>query len=211
MRYKVFSDSPAMYEFSDEKTRLSVFDALVIKGKTTNYDFDESLYIQGQTDIPGNQTCIDNKPVECFEVGGNLYVSEKIKSIFDKYNVSAEYFGARVLVDGKVFGEAYYLFNPQVGIDCLDYDKSQYLREYDDWSDTYDVSDISLLVINEKLISNDIPLFFLGEYPDKKKSNRILDDIILITTELSNDLLSADIRGLNIFNIEDYRYDWKWK
>jgi len=206
----VLTESSCLFEFADEKTRLSVFDALVLKGKITKYEFEDALLIQKQEDTSDKGAFVDGKPVECINVGGKLFISERIKSIFELNKVHAEYFDARVLIDGKVFGEAYYLFNSQVGIDCLDYDKSQYLREYDDWSDTYNISNISLLVISEKLIPNDIPLFFLGEYPDKKKGNRILGDITLINDALANDLLSANIRGLNIFDIEEYTYDWKW-
>lgn len=211
MGYKVLADSPALYEFSDEKTRSSVFDALVLRGKPTSYDFENILTIQKQEGLSDKTAYVEGKPVECLEVGGNIYISEKVKNMFDKHKVSAEYFNAKVLIDGKMFGEVYYLFNPQVGIDCLDYDKSQYLREYDNWSDTNDVSDISLLVISEELIPNNIPLFFLGVYPDEKKGNRIVGDIILINDEFAQDLKHSDIRGLNIFDIEEYRHDWKWK
>ncbi|WP_282056003.1 hypothetical protein [Maribacter luteus] len=87
MNYKILADSPALYEFADEKTRKSVFDALILKGKTTNYHFDDILYIQGQK----NKQDLNIKETPVLTVGGKLFISQSVKTIFEKYKVSGEY------------------------------------------------------------------------------------------------------------------------
>ncbi|MCK0160014.1 imm11 family protein [Allomuricauda sp. F6463D] len=209
MNYKILVDSNSLYEFADEKTRQSVFDALILNGKKTNYDFDDLLNIQSQKNIPDNKLSIDKTPV--LTVGGKLFISKSIKNIFERYSVSGEYFETRAKINGIAFHEDYYLFNPLIGVDCLDYKNSTYRREYDDWSKLYNISQITPLKIDEKKIPNNLPLFFLGQFPHKENDNRILDKIIFIRNDLSKELLKSKILGINIFEIEKYDRSWKWK
>jgi len=209
MNYKILVDSVSLYEFADVKTFQSVIDALVTYGKKTNYDFDDLLNIQGQANIPDNELSRDKTPI--LKAGGKLFISKSIKSIFDKYKVVGEYFAARVKINDIPFSEDYYLFNPLVGVNCLDYKNSTYRKAYDDWSKLYNISQITPLKIDEKKIPDNLPLFFLGQFPNKENDNRILDHIILVRNDLAKELLNSKILGVNIFEIEQYDRNWKWK
>ncbi len=209
MNYKVLVDSASLYEFADEKTYQSVNDALILNGKTTDYHFDDLLYIQSQKNIPDNKLSIDRTLV--LTVGGKLFISQSIKIIFEKHGVVGEYFDAQVKIDSVAFDEDYYLFNPLIGVNCLDYKNSTYVKEYDDWSKLYNISQISPLKIDEKKISDNPSLFFLGQFPNKENDNRILDNIIFITHDLAKELLESKLLGVNIFEIEKYNRSWKWK
>jgi len=212
MGYKVLVDSPALYEFSDQKTRLSVFDALILRGKVTDYTFKGSLLIQKQEGSLSESAFVDGRPVEILEVGGAYYISQTVKNIFEKHEVNAEYFDATVLIENELFNEDYYLFNPLDGIDCLDYDKSIYQKEFSDRGiKKTTISAISSLVIDEEKIPEDIPLLSLGSLIIKEGGYLILDYIILINDSLASDLSKANLRGFNMFEIENYRHDWKWR
>ncbi len=207
MNYMILADSPALYEFAYEKTRQSVFDALILKGKTTNYHFDDILYIQGQK----NKQDLNIKESPVLTVGGKLFISQSVKTIFEKYKVSGEYFDARVKVNGDAYDEDYYLFNPLIGVDCLDYENSIYDKAYDDWSKLYNISKISPLKIDESKIPDSPSLFFLGQFPNKENENRFLESIILIRHDLATELLKSKVSGINIFEVENYDRTWKWK
>ncbi|MEP2687083.1 imm11 family protein [Maribacter dokdonensis] len=211
MNYKILVDSKSLYEFADEKTRLSVFEALILSGKTTNYQFEESLNIQGQKNIADSNLESERKPVQFMTVGGKFFISQTIRNIFENHKVIGEYFSAQVKKERIAFNENYYLFNPLVGIDCLDYKNSTYRKEYDDWSKLYNISHISPLKIDEKKIPDNPSLFFLGQFPNKENNNRILDSIILIRNDLAKELLKSKLLGVNIFEIEKYERSWKWK
>ncbi|MEE9339389.1 MAG: DUF1629 domain-containing protein [Methylococcaceae bacterium] len=210
MRYNILADSPALFEFADENTRLSVFDALIIEGKVTNYHFETPLFIQEQK-IPDNTPTVKGKPVECLLVGGNFYISEKIKNILVSHAVKAEYYSSFIKVSNELFDEKYYLFNPLIGVDCIDYENSEYEKVYDDWDKIYDVSKFSRLELLESKITLNEPLFFIKS-PDETNNNnlRLMPYIIVITKRLAQDLHKANLRGLNIFEVNDYRHDWKW-
>jgi hypothetical protein len=54
-------------------------------------------------------------------------VSEKLRTIFDEFNVPAEYFPLQVTHRKKKYDQvAYFLFNPLDFPDVLDYEKSDY-------------------------------------------------------------------------------------
>ena len=85
MNYKILVDSKSLYEFADEKTRLSVFEALILSGKTTNYQFEESLNIQGQKNIADSNLESERKPVQFMTVGGKFFISQTIRNIFENH------------------------------------------------------------------------------------------------------------------------------
>lgn len=209
MNYKVFADSPALYTFLDEQSREKFLAALIYHGKKTEAVFEHVLRVTPQIEIQGNQYIEEGKPIECFTVGGCYIISQNIKTVFDKYNVHGEYFEVSVELNGAVFEDSYFLFNPFYAVDCIDLGKSSYKKEYDDWSKIFNISDFSKLIINEKKIPSDIALFFLES--STEKNSRILSYVILISDLLAKELFSANLRGLNIFELEEYRYDWKWK
>lgn len=76
MTYKVLADSPALFEFADQQTRLSIFDTMVLRGKVTDGLFKGILLIKKQEGSSSEAAFVDGKPVEIIEVGGGvLYIS----------------------------------------------------------------------------------------------------------------------------------------
>ncbi|SFD03176.1 imm11 family protein [Algibacter pectinivorans] len=208
MKYKILADSKSLYEFADQKTSQAVMDALIINGKETTYNFNKILYIQNQKNIEGNIISTIETPV--LTVGGKLFISQSLKNIFEKYDVIGEYFEAQVKANGTAFNEDYFLFNPLTGSNCLDYKNSTYNKIYDDWSKIFNISKITHLKIEEHKTPNNAPLFFLGQFPYKENDNRILEKIIFIREDLAKEIKDAKILGVNIFEIENYSYNWKW-
>lgn len=150
--------------------------------------------------------------LKLLRLGGGYYISQAVKDILEKHKVNAEYFGAAVVIDNEFFNDSYYLFNPLSGIDCLDYDNSIYRKEYSERGmKKVNISEISSLVIEEEKIPIDVQLLTLGGLTVKEGDYLILDYIILINDSLASDLSKANLRGLKIFEINDYRHDWKWK
>ncbi len=209
MNYKVLVESSVLYSFADEKSFDIVNEALIICGKKTNVSINEIIKIKPQDTVSLELNLVNNKPVEFFEVGGNFFLSEKIKNIFESCNVSAEYFPTQIILKNNIYEELYFLFNPLEIINCINLDDSIYHAEYDDWSKNTDVSNFTVLVIDDANIAPKKDLFIAEG--KNKKITRTLTDIILVSNKLADKLELSTLRGLTLYSINEYRYDWKWK
>lgn len=129
-------------------------------------------------------------PADYFNAGPLFIISQKLREIFDKFEVPVEYFPIAVTKDLKESLDNYYFANILKHVACLDYQRSVYSRD-GEFVDT-----IEKLVINEE-VAADYPLFRLG---------KCYDVVVLVSTELSQAICNAGMTGVKF--IRDC--DWQW-
>ncbi len=206
MIYQILEYSRDYYTYVDEKTRNMVLDAFITDGEKTEERVNKIIKI-----IPDEKVTISSflpfdGPDEYFGIGSTRYISKKVKDIFERHGVAGEFFEAQLFFEGKPYQEAYYAFNPLLTIDCIDYDNSAYLKKYDKWSKEFSISEFTHLSILSDRIPDKSPLFFPSDI--KKKNMRVMGFTLLINESLAKALKAGNVRGLNVFDIENFQWNW---
>lgn len=135
-------------------------------------------------------------PVDYFSYGLFMFVSERLKSIFDNFHVDAFYSKAMITLDHSKTFDSYYLFCPKVAIDAIDYQLSVFSVKSDK---DYTISRIQNLVLDSKSITPNTHLFILAN---------TYKNIRVISHELAGALISNHITGLTVKKVEDGSWMW---
>ncbi len=97
--------------------------------------------------------------IDYFSYGLFMFISEKLKSIFDHFHVEAFYSPAKITLDEANIFDNYYLFCPKIAINAINYQTSIFSVESNNDST---VSKIEKLILDSNTIPSDIHMFILA-------------------------------------------------
>lgn len=134
--------------------------------------------------------------IDFFSLGLFMFISKKLKQIFDLFDVSAFYSPVTIHLDDGASLESYYLFCPKLALDSFDYKNSIFSLKSD--SDSR-IDKIEKLVIDHSTVPLEVHLFMLANTSQTVR---------VISHELSDALISNHITGLTVKKIEDGSWMW---
>lgn len=139
---------------------------------------------------------VDKEFIDFFSCGLFMFISNRLKLIFEKFNVDAFYSPAAVTLNNGFFADSFYLFCPKIALDGIDYQRSNLVRKSD--SDSR-VDKIEKLVIDSSKVPSQTHLFVLANTYQK---------IRIISQQLADALISNNITGLTVKKVEGESWMW---
>jgi len=131
----------------------------------------------------------DEEPLpDYFQVGPFGVVSQKIKTLVEMANASAEFFAVRMFRKKRRLNKAFFFMHPTQELDCLDRQRSKVIMK-----GAY-ITRIKRLVLDES-VAGTSPLFRLA---------KSVDVILLTSDELAQSIIDAGASGVSFVAPETY-------
>lgn len=134
--------------------------------------------------------------IDYFSCGLFMFISNRLKLVFEKFDVDAFYSPAAVTLNDGFFTDSFYLFCPKLALDSIDYQSSKFVRKSDTDSR---VDKLEKLVIDNSKVPSQTHLFVLANTYQKVR---------VISQELADALISNHITGLTVKKVEDGSWMW---